>query len=291
MRIIKNIAIAIMIIGLVTVIVGLIINKDDLSEIFIDNEKYEVLQTTGNKAIKNVKIDTLIHNVEFFSSEDEFYKVEYHTSERDVFSINVENETLIITSSRKRKFFNFSWGRIESPKITVWLPLDFNGKINTKTATGSVDIDDFNLESLDINLSTGRVNLNNLVVTNHIKINTSTSAIALENIESNNLNVESSTGKITVSDAKIKGNATLNTSTGSIILTNLDTSYLKASASTGNIAITVTQVKENYLVDLSTSTGSIYYFGIKLGKELKTDSGNKYIIAATSTGNITIDNK
>lgn len=291
MRIIKNIAITLMTIGLITLIVGLIINKDDLSELFIDHEKYEVLQETGTEKIKNVKIDTLIHNVEFLSSEDEFYKVDYHISERDVFSFNVENDTLIITNTRKRKLFNFSWGRIETPKITVWLPLNFNGKIDIKTATGSVDIDDFTLESLYINLSTGRVNLNNIVVTNNIIINTSTSTIALTNIECNNLDVDSSTGKITVSDANIKGNATFNTSTGSIILTNLDTNYLKASTSTGNVTITVSQAKEDYNVDFSTSTGSIYYFDTKLGKELKTNSGNKYIFASTSTGNITISNK
>ena len=251
---------------------------------------------TLSEAFNNILIDTDTADILFLSSENEESKVVCYELEKVKHSVFVENETLKISVSDNRNWYEFIVN-FAKQKITVYLPKTEYKSLDINESTGNVEIaNNFKFEKVNIAVSTGMVKCF-ASATENIKITASTGDILLENISANALDIKLSTGDVTVNNSTLRGNIDVNLSTGKVRLTNLTCKNLNSTASTGDIILTNVIATEKFSID--RSTGYVKFDRADAGEIfVTTDTGdvegsllsNKIFIVTTDTGDVSLPN-
>ena len=190
-------------------------------------------------------------------AEDGECRVVCREEEKEKHVIQVENGTLTVESTARRRWFfvDFSFFA-EGPSVTVYLPRAAFGTLTVEGSTGNVAIPaDFSFDSIHVTLSTGSVDCR------------AASAGAMI--------VKTSTGGIRIAGVKCAGDVEVSVSTGGTMLENVTCQNLLSTGSTGGL--TLKNVIASGKFDLRRSTGSIRFE--------RCDA--ETILAKTSTGSVT----
>lgn len=237
--------------------------------------KYETSNYEIDDAYLNISITSDTADIKFLPSENSKTSVECYEPQNARHWVTVEDNTLIIKSIDKRKWYEYIGINIGTPKITLSIPQGELGKLTVESDTGDITIPkEYKFESIDISEHTGYVK-NYASATDSIKIKASTGNIKLENITSNSLDLSVSTGKISASSVKCDGDINISTSTGKTELSDITCQNLTSKGSTGRALLKNVISAEK--LTLKRSTGDI-----NLDK-----SDAKDILIETDTGDVT----
>ena len=174
--------------------------------------------------------------------------------ENGLHRVFVENGTLTVGLEEQRAWYEHISVNIASPKITVYLPQGVYGHVGIKTDTGAVEMPkEFQFESADISLSTGRIRWS-ASVEEEAKLRTHTGHVQVEDISLQSLSVTVSTGKAELKNIRCE---TLRSkgSTGDILLENVIASgQLSVERDTGDVTLDGCDAAEIFI---ETDTGDI----------------------------------
>lgn len=239
-----------------------------------------------------INLDTA--NFKIAPTTDSTKKVEIKEKEKDLHKVSVNDNTLSIKCEDNRpwykKFFDFNFKR---QLVILYIPEGIYGNLNVNTSTGDIELpENFEFDNLKIEVSTGDINVNskitneidvkastgNINISNNnsignVKIETSTGDIKLNNLVGNNLNINTSTGDVIISNALFVNKLNIETSTGDVTINSSDFNEIRIETSTGDVDATF---KTNKIIYAETSTGDTDYPHLTEGGicEIETSTGN-----------------
>lgn len=261
----------------------------------LSTEKYETNKTSINENINNILIKTDTSDVVFLPSESNETSVICYEAKNANHSVNVNNGTLTIEINDTRKWYEFIGFNLNTPKITVNIPEGEYGELNINLSTGDVNIPrSFKFKNMDISGSTGTVT-NYASAKNDIKIKTSTGNICVEKISANTLDLSVSTGEITASEIVCNSDVKFKVSTGKSNLNNIKCKNLATSGNTGDITLKNAIATDKF--NIKRTTGEIKFENSDaLEIFVQTDTGNvtgnlltdKVFLTHTDTGRVNV---
>jgi DUF4097 and DUF4098 domain-containing protein YvlB len=155
--------------------------------------------------------------------------------------------------------------------------------------SGNLDIKDLIFNNLYIILTSGNADINNVTVNNNLDFDAVSGGLNANNIKvlalgrfgitSGNIKIESS------EILKISADST----SGNIKLDEIKTSEIKAMSTSGNIDVIVEGTSVDYKTDLDVTSGSIYYLGNKVSKNVFNREKSKEITLYATSGNIKLN--
>lgn len=244
----------------------------------------------------NITITTKTANIKFLPSDDDKCTVVCYEEEKLTHNVKAESDTLIVNINDTRKWYDYiNIFSASSPEITVYLPIEKLNSLNINGSTGEVDIpSDFTFENIDVTASTGNVKCY-ASAAGDIKIKVSTGKINIADISATNLSLSVTTGKITAADITCGGNVNVDVSTGKTDLKNIDCKNLSSDGDTGDIELTNVIASESF--NIKRSTGDVEFEKCDANEIfVKTSTGDidgsllsdKIFITQTSTGDIEV---
>lgn len=309
----KKILIGLLVTGLIFVVIGFILFKGNLSEIFASFNKtsdYTYVEKIGNENLTEVDFDFENANIIIKKHNETTYKISYYEASYDVKTVKEIDGKLEITQdvSVWENIFSIKFTSSKVVNVLVYLPSSFTGQVNVQSISGNVEIKDFTLNEVNINLTSGRISLNNLSVNGNLDLLTNSGNIILNEVKADLLNAKVNSGKIILNDIEINNSTTLKTTTGNIEIDDLETMDLTVNSvsgkvlatdltatkisvniTSGNIILELEGSKYDYKIDAKSVSGNIYYLGEKMGKSLNVINGLYEMKLNSTSGNISIN--
>ena len=257
--------------------------------------KYQTNTHEITDSFKNVSIETDTADIDFVMSENDKILVVCKEQENYKHNVCVLDGRLQIKLEDKRQWYEHIGINFLNTKITVYLPQGEYGDLNVKNSTGDIKIaKDFSFKSIDINGSTGHVTSLSSVQ-NGIKIKRSTGDIKIENITAYSLDLTVSTGKINVKNTKCDNDIKIKVSTGKATLTNAECKNLVTDGNTGDFTLENVKCSEKLTAWRSTGDVTLNLCDAK-EIAVKTDTGDvtgtllsdKIFIVSTDTGKVDV---
>ena len=261
----------------------------------LSTEKYQTNTHEITDSFKNISIETDTADIDFVMSENDKISVVCKEQENYKHNVCVLDETLQIKLEDKRQWYEHIGINFLNTKITVYLPQGEYGDLNVKNSTGDIKIaKDFSFKSIDIKGSTGHVT-SQALAKNDIKIKLSTGDIKIENITAKSLDLAVSTGKINANDVKCEGDIKIKVSTGKARLKNAECKNLVSEGSTGDFALENVNCSEKLSAKRTTGDVTLNLCDAN-EIFIKTDTGDvtgtllsdKIFIVSTDTGKVDV---
>lgn len=183
------------------VIIGGIIFAFAMEAYDWDFKKLNTLQYEENVSLisenfENISINTDTADVLLVPYEENACKVVCYESEKTKHTVEVHDNTLVISISDEREWYEHIGINIGSQKITVYLPEREYSNLHIETTTGDITLrKDLAFENIDASVNTGDVMVSALA-SDTLKVNTSTGDVHLDNCDAGEIFVETSTGDI-----------------------------------------------------------------------------------------------
>ena len=261
----------------------------------LSTAQYETQEHIPAGNYQNIAIDTDTADITFVPSEGKETKVVCYEQKNAKHAVSVADGTLTIQVKNNKKWYEYIGITFSVPKITVYLPVGEYGDLTVSSDTGRVQIPgDFSFASVDIGVSTGRIQLG-ASASKNMKIKTSTGDITLENLSVGALELSVSTGRITVLNADCKGDMKVKVSTGKTDLTDVKCQNFLSTGSTGGLSM------ENVIATgafhIERDTGDVDFKKCDAAEiKVETDTGHirgsllteKVFIAETDTGRVEV---
>ena len=272
----KKTAIAILIAVLV-VAIGAGLCFAGLSAVHFDFSKLDRTEYTTNtydfdSPVERIDMKGWTADFDLLAAEDGSCRVVSAESDREKYSVSLENGTLTIRPATNVK--TWSLFSFKSPKISVYLPAGSYENLKADLGTGDITADrDLAFKTVDIEIGTGDLTLSG-VQADQVTARGSTGDIRLSDMTPGTVDVSISTGKIVLTNVVCSGDLRCESTTGDIKLTDVDGANLYLKASTGDITGTIRTAKT---FSAHASTGSV---------RVPDTAGEGRCEAQTSTGDI-----
>lgn len=265
------------IVGLTMSVVAFFMGMDmhNLRAFFSDENSYsKKLTHQTDKTFTKLVLDFDVRDVTFFESTDNTFSMTYYVHEsNDVWTFDDSVDGVYKISQKENFRFTTIFNMKITPqylrKVEVFLPSDWVMDIDIKTATGSV-----------------RMQYEDLVLFNDIKIESNTGSIYLTLIDAQSMSLETDTGSIMLDSVIIDSDIDFQTNTGHITLLKVSTHNLNLISDTGRINLT--QVFGKQLV-AKVDTGRITVVDSEFINSLSAESSTgDVIISLTDAQSYTI---
>ena len=240
-----------------------------------------------------VNVDTT--EIEFVPTEDKACSIVFFEAEKVKHSATIQNGTLIISTVDTRKWYDHICISFGSPKMTVYLPQNEYASLIIETDTGDINIPkDFAFDKIEIDGDTSDVSCF-APVANVLDVELSTGDINIDSITVGQVNLTTTTGEITVNSVTAKNNIDIETDTGKVKLTNISCSNFVAESDTGTI--TLKKVVATGSLFVESDTGDVKFDGCDAAEIFaETDTGDvtgtllseKVFIVETDTGSVDV---
>ena len=279
LRFIKNISGVVAIFLMAYTGIYLYANYDEINELYIeqdvitDVEKIDVTDDilNGQNWTFVTEIDSMDVEVIPTVGNEIIITRTYTETEGEDFQIDTDSipNQLTIIHDMPNQVFNFGVsiedlvGLINKDEIIIEIPMELLvNEVDIYVTNGTVKVDGFEMSTLTVEGSNGKIVLNDLVVNGNTSIQSSNAQMDVKNVIGNgDLKVKTSNGTIYVRSSAFI-NYDLDTSNGPIKLEDLNVEdknglTLVADSSNGRIELTNVYVSE---VDVDTTNGNIRYF-------------------------------
>ena len=263
---------------LIPIIIGgaLVVTGGVLLAISIANyEDNNTLQTKEYTDLEfnDFQINLSTADLEFKTSDDASKKVVVEEKEKEYHTVEVKDGTLKIDFVNNKKWYEFMDFSFKKMKVTVYMPAGEYGKNVIDVSTGDVKIpNDFKFTSLDAKASTGNYTVESNVV-EYININTSTGKINLNALATTKTELKASTGDITLNKLSVTTDVKVKVSTGKVNLKDTSCANFTSKASTGDVTLTNSVIFHH--VDVETDTGDVKFIDSDAETlKIKTDTGD-----------------
>jgi len=233
----------------------------------------EVKTYVIEESFNNINIDVTTDDINIYLSDEN--KIVCVENKKVSLESKVVSDTLFINRIDNRKFYDLSIN-FNSFKIDLYLSYETIQSLNVECSTGNINIQNgFTFTNVDISSSTGSININSNVT--------------------DNLFLDNDTGNIKISNCDKIGNIDIYTDTGNISLSNVNANKLEIETDTGDTRLTNTILKED--LNIEGSTGSVYFDGFDAANiyiELSTGDvkgtilSSKFFVAKSNTGKVIV---
>ena len=259
--------------GLVLFSAGMSLNGWDFTK--LTTEKYETNTYEIKENFKDVSIHTDTADVSFVLTEEEVCKVVCHEPVKEKHAVAVQNETLSVTATDTRKWFNkITFVSFDSPCLKIYLPKTVYEKLVIELSTGDVQLPrDFSFQDIEIGTSTGDIECA-ASAEKAVRLCASTGDINLDGTKAGSIELSVSTGRIKVRNVVCEGEMQIDVSTGKTELTSVCCKEFTSVGTTGDISFVHTIVDDKLSVE--RSTGDVLFD--------RSDAGEIFI--ETSTGDV-----
>ena len=265
------------------IIIGCIIFGGVMMILNFDFRKLSTVKYEENKYIigdefRNINIDTNTADIKIEPSYEEECKIVCYEEEKVKHTVKVVNDTLQISVSDQRKWYDHIGVSVDNTKITVYLPKNFVFEnISIKASTADIKAENLNVGRIELSVSTGDITLNSINCENEVDVSVSTGKTKLTDVFCNSLFSSGSTGDISLDNVIANREISINRSTGDVKLNRCDASALLIKTDTGDVngsllsdKVFITQSDTGRIDVPKTVTG---------GKcEITTDTGDIKII-------------
>ena len=203
-----------------------------LSTVVFETNKQEV-----NEDFSDIAIETKTADVRFMLWEEEGCKIVCHEEARMKHTATVQNNTLLISVTDTRKWYDHIGMSFEDAEMTIYLPERQYGELEIKSDTGAVEVPEvFGFETATVETDTGDVDWQASVARN-LTIETDTGAVNVDTDILEKLEVKTSTGDVSVDDVMNALSVSVETRTGETRLNNIKCRTFTAKSDTGEIQI------------------------------------------------------
>lgn len=218
-----------------------------LSTVKYEENSYDITDNYGK-----ISVFTDTADVVFVPSENGEARVVCYESAKEKHLVRVIDGALVIERQDTRKWYDYINIGFASSKITVYIPSGEYGALLVRSSTGDVEIPaDFKFAGVDISASTSNVKC--LASTSGaIKIKTVTGHISLANLGASSLELEVSTGKVELNGIACDGDVKIEVDTGKTYLTDVTCKTLKTEGDTGDITMKNVIASEKLLIERGT---------------------------------------
>ena len=158
--------------------------------------EYERCQFEINDGYKNIVISVAMTDVELVATDEAVCRVECRDIKNIEYSAEVVNDTLVIKSIDKRRWYErIGFGVMNGQGVTVYMPKGEYGNIEITSNTGGQKIPaDFAFDSIALSANTGNISCFASAAAD-IKIKTGTGDIRLEDISARLVGLTVTTGR------------------------------------------------------------------------------------------------
>lgn len=277
--------------GLIFVGVMTVINWDFFK---LDISKFETNNYVITEETKNITVITKTANVKILPSDNGEFKVECYENVKVKHTVSNENGNLKITIHDERKWYDhIKMFSFKTPKVTVYLPENEYGELFIKGTTGGIYISDgLKFDRVETETSTGRTTCY-ADVKNALKIKVTTGGVFVENINVGSLDVWVSTGYVKMSSVNCENELSVRVSTGETKMTAVRCEKFTSKGSTGSIVLTDVIATGMINIKRSTGDIRLNECDAE-SLELKTDTGDingtlltdKVFVYKTDTGDV-----
>ena len=204
---------------------------------FSDSE-FITTEVDIREAFESISIRSDTEDIAFVPSENGKCSVVFHEKAKERHSASVKGGTLQIEQSDTRTWKDrisfFSFG---TPTITLYLPQGGYGSLFIEESTGDISIPkEFTFENMDLSSSTGNVDCS-ASASGPVRIAAGTGDIRIGDISAGSLDLSVSTGKVEVRSAACSGDVSVTVGTGQTVLSGLSCRNLSSSGDTGRLTM------------------------------------------------------
>lgn len=259
----------------------------------LNSDQFETNSYMVNAAFTSISIQTDTADISLAVSDDGKCRVVCYESEKVSHCVATEEDVLTVNVVDERKWYERIGIFMQSPKITVYLPVGEYHALTICEDTGDIDIPhEFRFVNIDISTSTGDIK-NYASATESVKLKASTGNIHVEDISANALDLSVSTGKVTVTDVACAGDMRIKVTTGKVNAANVACNHILSDGDTGDMILENVIATEK--ISVERTTGDVKFAFCDAGEIfVKTDTGDvtgslltdKVFITETDTGKI-----
>lgn len=232
------VAVILVLIGLGLFTFALAANGWDVTK--LDTTVYETKTYEIGEDFRDLSVHTDTADLVFAQSEDGTCKVVCHEESKVKHEVSVQSGTLTIRVKNEKEWFDFIDLGLENTKITIYLPNAEYGKLQVNGTTGDVQLShDFRFEQVNISVSTG--------------------CIHLDNVSAKMIDLSASTGDIIAAGIECEGNVAAHVSTGRVELSDVACRNVKSTGSTGDLSLKRVLAEEG--IHVERSTGDVTFDG------------------------------
>ena len=283
----------------------------------LDTAEYETNTYTPDGAFETIEIRTYEADITFKPSEDGKLRVDCVERKKVRHEVSVENGSLKVTAADRRTWYDrLTLFSLRPQSVTVYLPsghyaaltittdtgdvsvpaafsfgnaeitastgdaafsAPVDGFLRIRTSTGDIGIDEARADSIDLSVSTGRIDIKNVSCNKTLSFNVSTGDAVLTDVACRTLLTTGTTGDVSLKNVIASDDLTIERGTGDVRFENCDAGQITVRTSTGDVTGTLLTEKV-FVTDSSTGDISVP----------DTVSGGRCGIT-TSTGSIAID--
>lgn len=259
----------------------------------LDTSKYESHTYEINDTFDVINVYSNTADFKILPSEDGVSKVICFEPNYANSTVSVTDGKLEINTVYKIKWYK-SLFNFNSPKVTVYLTETDYAAFNTKTDTGDVELSEhFSFGSIDIESDTGDVLIR--AFSGETRVKTDTGDIKIENTEVKSLDLSVSTGDVTLSDVAVEENIKISVSTGKTRITNATCHSFISEGDTGDLILKnlIANVKFDIERDTGDVTfegcdASEIFVETDTGDVEGSLLTDKVIFASSDTGDVTV---
>ena len=269
---------SLLIISLIVLMCVLIKNKPSFNFRFNFNQVSEELQIDKQyeEIFKEINIETSAADIEIKKSKDNMIKLKTY-SKKDESKEYVENDTLTIKiENEKCKFFCIN---TKISKIKLYIPEDYENKININSKHGDIQIEKFENTNIDIKEDAGDIKIDGI---NTANIDNKYGDIEIGNIKQGN--IKSSSGDIKIDNSD---NLKIENQYGDVEINNIN-EYINIKANCGDIIINNLNIIEDS--NIEDDYGDIIINNTNAYVDAKTNLGDTKINNNNSDTTLKIEN-
>ena len=287
-------AVMLIVVGVIIFAAAFIVSGFDFSK--LGTAKYETNTYVPSEVFEKIEIKSTEADIAIKPSEDGRVRVDCVEQEKVKHEVSVENGTLKIIDVDKRAWYDrLTSFSVKEQSVTVYLPSEHYAALTIATSTGDVSVPNpFSFVEAQITTSTGNVSFD-ASSDGGLKIKTSTGNIFVSDVCAESIDLSVSTGRINGKNIDCKKTLSVNVSTGKTVLTDIVCRALISSGSTGSFSLKNVIAADDFNIERNTGdvrfencdAGRITV-KTSTGDVTGTLRSEKVFITKTSTGDINV---
>lgn len=254
-KIVLIIVYTVLLLGLVGMVLFFCFNATSKAELLINKEYKDVNQ---------LNVDLMGSDVSLLESNNDkiMIKVYGSSKDKDFFDIDYVNKDITI-----REDYSFQLFYVNSPRVLIYLPKDYNTDLKIKTSSGNLDSEivasgnfstnsgDFKfgtLMSSEIKSTSGEINIENAI--HSLKVNCTSGDVNIGNITGYAF-VDTTSGSVNIDDLVIDKDSYIKSSSGDVFVDKFSGGIIYAETKSGSQD--VGKFFGKYVLNVKTTSGDI----------------------------------
>ena len=229
-----------------------------------------------NGIFNSIEIDCKTIDINIKPANEENCRVEAYESDKVKYDVQIKDNKLTIKEIDERVLLDYMGINISETSLTLFVPNEKYESLDINLTTGDIELFDLLVNNININLTTGDIKLFDSSFEN-VAVKFTTGDVELTNIKCNDINIKGNNGDVTLNNVISLNEITIHTTTGDVELNKCDASYIKIDTTTGDIDCILLSNK-NFIVNTTSGDYDIPPSSGENICELNTTTGDIYVV-------------